>query len=153
MKERGVHGLHFSFFAVESCLSSSLSGTLERTNALVLPLSLRPARPLCRTQAPEKKERKRMAPLLGGGRPLLVAPMQPSMMPSTSSASSASSALPRAPAPRRGRPVAPRASGGMSYKDAGVDIDAGNELVRRIQKLNPSIGGFSGMVPFGEKKS
>lgn len=37
----------------------------------------------------------------------------------------------------------------MSYKSAGVDIDAGNELVRRIQKLNPSIGGFSGMVPFG----
>lgn len=39
--------------------------------------------------------------------------------------------------------------GGLSYRDAGVDIDAGNELVRRIQKLNPSIGGFSGMVPFG----
>ena len=38
---------------------------------------------------------------------------------------------------------------GLNYKDAGVDIDAGNELVRRIQKLNPSIGGFSGMVPFG----
>ena len=37
----------------------------------------------------------------------------------------------------------------MSYKDAGVDIDAGAELVRRIQKLNPSIGGFSGLVPFG----
>ena len=30
-----------------------------------------------------------------------------------------------------------------------MDINAGNELVRRIQKLNPSIGGFSGMVPFG----
>ena len=41
--------------------------------------------------------------------------------------------------------------GGLSYKDAGVDIDAGNELVRRIQKLNPNIGGFSGMVPFGER--
>jgi phosphoribosylformylglycinamidine cyclo-ligase len=39
---------------------------------------------------------------------------------------------------------------GLSYKDAGVDIDAGNELVKRIQKLNPSIGGFSGMVPFGK---
>lgn len=53
------------------------------------------------------------------------------------------------------QPATPRvvrvASGkGLSYKDAGVDIDAGNELVRRIQKLNPSIGGFSGMVPFGE---
>ena len=42
-------------------------------------------------------------------------------------------------------------SGGLSYKDAGVDIDAGNELVKRIQKLNPNIGGFSGMVPFGER--
>lgn len=38
---------------------------------------------------------------------------------------------------------------GLSYKEAGVDIDAGNELVKRIQKLNPSIGGFSGLVPFG----
>ena len=40
---------------------------------------------------------------------------------------------------------------GLSYKDAGVDIDAGNELVKRIQKMNPSIGGFSGMMPFGER--
>lgn len=39
---------------------------------------------------------------------------------------------------------------GLSYKDAGVDIDAGNELVKRIQKMNPSIGGFSGLVPFGK---
>lgn len=39
--------------------------------------------------------------------------------------------------------------GGLSYKQAGVDIDAGNELVNRIKKLNPSIGGFSGLVPFG----
>lgn len=38
---------------------------------------------------------------------------------------------------------------GLDYKQAGVDIDAGAELVRRIQKLNPSIGGFSGLVPFG----
>ena len=42
---------------------------------------------------------------------------------------------------------------GLSYKTAGVDIDAGNELVRRIQKMNPNIGGFSGMVPFGEPLS
>ena len=34
-----------------------------------------------------------------------------------------------------------------------MDIDAGNELVRRIQKMNPSIGGFSGMVPFGASPS
>ncbi|KAL3132423.1 hypothetical protein ABBQ32_008981 [Trebouxia sp. C0010 RCD-2024] len=39
---------------------------------------------------------------------------------------------------------------GLDYKQAGVDIDAGAELVRRIQKLNPSIGGFSGLVPFGD---
>ncbi len=43
-----------------------------------------------------------------------------------------------------------RAEEGLSYKAAGVDIEAGNELVKRIQKLNPSIGGFSGMVPFGD---
>jgi len=44
----------------------------------------------------------------------------------------------------------PANGGGLSYKQAGVDIDAGDELVRRIQKLNPSIGGFSGLVPFGD---
>ncbi len=38
----------------------------------------------------------------------------------------------------------------LTYKKAGVDIDAGDELVRRIQKMNPSIGGFSGLVPFGD---
>ena len=37
----------------------------------------------------------------------------------------------------------------LSYKDAGVDIDAGNELVQRIRKLNPSIGGFAGTYPHG----
>lgn len=31
-----------------------------------------------------------------------------------------------------------------------MDIDAGDELVKRIQKLNPSIGGFSGLVPFAD---
>ncbi|KAM0870291.1 hypothetical protein ACQ4PT_040091 [Festuca glaucescens] len=31
---------------------------------------------------------------------------------------------------------------GMTYKDAGVDIDAGTELVRRIRKMAPWIGGF-----------
>jgi phosphoribosylformylglycinamidine cyclo-ligase len=47
-------------------------------------------------------------------------------------------------------PAAADSAGGLSYKAAGVDIDAGDELVRRIQKLNPSIGGFSGLVPFGD---
>lgn len=42
-------------------------------------------------------------------------------------------------------------SNSLDYKSAGVDIDAGNELVRRIKKMNPSIGGFSGYVPFGKR--
>lgn len=39
---------------------------------------------------------------------------------------------------------------GLTYKAAGVDIDAGDELVKRIQKMNPNIGGFSGFVPLGD---
>lgn len=35
----------------------------------------------------------------------------------------------------------------ISYKKAGVDIDAGNELVRRIKKVAPRIGGFSDGMP------
>lgn len=61
---------------------------------------------------------------------------------------------------RRGRallpPAAPpaSASGGMSYKDAGVDIDAGNSLVERIKPACKStrragcdsdLGGFGGL--------
>lgn len=38
----------------------------------------------------------------------------------------------------------------MSYKDAGVDIDAGSELVRRIAALTPGIGGFGGLFPLGK---
>nr|QKY14979.1 phosphoribosylformylglycinamidine cyclo-ligase (GART) [Polytomella parva] len=38
----------------------------------------------------------------------------------------------------------------LTYKKSGVDIDAGDELVKRIQKLNPTIGGFGGIVPFGD---
>ncbi|KAJ9508756.1 hypothetical protein QJQ45_028058 [Haematococcus lacustris] len=46
--------------------------------------------------------------------------------------------------------VAP-ASQGLTYKQAGVDIDAGEELVRRIKRMNPSMNtGFSGFVPFGD---
>lgn len=39
---------------------------------------------------------------------------------------------------------------GLTYKDAGVDIDAGTELVRRIAKMTPGIGGFGGLYPFGD---
>lgn len=41
-------------------------------------------------------------------------------------------------------------AGGLTYKDAGVDIDAGTELVRRIAKMTPGIGGFGGLFPFGD---
>lgn len=41
-------------------------------------------------------------------------------------------------------------SGGLTYKDAGVDIDAGSELVRRIAKMAPGIGGFGGLFPLGD---
>lgn len=37
----------------------------------------------------------------------------------------------------------------LDYKASGVDIEAGNDLVQRIKKLNPDIGGFNGMFPFG----
>eukprot|EP00262_Sarcandra_glabra_P022020 TRINITY_DN9542_c1_g1_i1.p1 TRINITY_DN9542_c1_g1~~TRINITY_DN9542_c1_g1_i1.p1 ORF type:complete len:397 (+),score=66.66 TRINITY_DN9542_c1_g1_i1:332-1522(+) len=39
---------------------------------------------------------------------------------------------------------------GLTYKDAGVDIDAGAELVRRIAKMAPGIGGFGGLFPLGD---
>ena len=48
------------------------------------------------------------------------------------------------------RPQAAVSDDQLTYAKAGVDIDAGDELVKRIQKLNPSIGGFSGLVPFGD---
>jgi phosphoribosylformylglycinamidine cyclo-ligase len=35
----------------------------------------------------------------------------------------------------------------ITYKDAGVDIDAGNALVKRIKKRLPKIGGFGGLFP------
>ncbi len=40
------------------------------------------------------------------------------------------------------------------YKDAGVDIEAGNAFVERLMKKAPAIGGFSGMfrVPDGYEK-
>ncbi|KAG8385233.1 hypothetical protein BUALT_Bualt03G0020800 [Buddleja alternifolia] len=41
-------------------------------------------------------------------------------------------------------------SEGLTYKEAGVDIDAGSELVRRIAKMAPGIGGFGGLFPLGD---
>jgi len=38
----------------------------------------------------------------------------------------------------------------LTYKQAGVDIDAGTELVKRIAKMAPGIGGFGGLFPFGD---
>jgi phosphoribosylformylglycinamidine cyclo-ligase len=50
------------------------------------------------------------------------------------------------------RVVAVRAEGeGLTYKGAGVDIDAGSELVRRIAKMAPGIGGFGGLFPWGKR--
>ena len=39
----------------------------------------------------------------------------------------------------------------MNYKDAGVDVEAGNAFVEQLKKEAPSIGGFGGMfkVPRG----
>jgi phosphoribosylformylglycinamidine cyclo-ligase len=45
----------------------------------------------------------------------------------------------------------PRAPG-LTYRQAGVDIDAGNDLVDRIQKLAPGLGGFAGMLPIDEDR-
>lgn len=39
---------------------------------------------------------------------------------------------------------------GLTYRGAGVDIDAGAELVKRIAKMAPGIGGFGGLFPFGD---
>ncbi len=38
----------------------------------------------------------------------------------------------------------------ITYKQAGVDIGAGNEVVRRIKKLARGIGFFGGFYPFGK---
>src|SRR5258708_20596756 len=36
----------------------------------------------------------------------------------------------------------------ITYKKAGVNVDAGNALVERIKKMSPMIGGFAGLFPF-----
>ncbi len=40
----------------------------------------------------------------------------------------------------------------VTYKKAGVDIDKADKLVNWIKKINPSIGGFSGLFPLNGKK-
>ncbi|MDR1401187.1 MAG: phosphoribosylformylglycinamidine cyclo-ligase [Endomicrobium sp.] len=35
----------------------------------------------------------------------------------------------------------------VTYKEAGVNIDAGNEFVKRLKKKFPKIGGFGGLFP------
>jgi phosphoribosylformylglycinamidine cyclo-ligase len=61
------------------------------------------------------------------------------------------------------RGEAPKATGGLTYRDAGVDIDAGDELVERIKghvrrTMRPEVltdlGGFAGMcaIPGGYRE-
>ncbi|MDR3113586.1 MAG: phosphoribosylformylglycinamidine cyclo-ligase [Endomicrobium sp.] len=40
----------------------------------------------------------------------------------------------------------------VTYKSAGVNIDAGNELVKRLKKNLPKIGGFGGLFPVASTK-
>ncbi len=35
----------------------------------------------------------------------------------------------------------------VTYRDAGVDIDAGDAFVEELKRINPAIGGFGGFVP------
>lgn len=37
-----------------------------------------------------------------------------------------------------------------TYKQSGVDIEAGNAFVKRLKNLCPEIGGFGGLFPLGE---
>lgn len=40
----------------------------------------------------------------------------------------------------------------ITYKSSGVNVDAGNALVKKIKKIAPGIGGFSGAFPLFKKK-
>ena len=40
----------------------------------------------------------------------------------------------------------------LTYKKSGVDVDKANSLVDWIKKLNPTIGGFSGLYPIDNNK-
>lgn len=39
-------------------------------------------------------------------------------------------------------------SPGITYRNSGVDIEAGDELVERLKRVFPMIGGFGGALPF-----
>jgi len=39
----------------------------------------------------------------------------------------------------------------LTYKEAGVDIDAGDEFVERLKKRFPDIGGFGGLYPLNDQ--
>ena len=39
----------------------------------------------------------------------------------------------------------------ITYKKAGVDVEAGDALVNRIKKMSPLIGGFAGLFPLPMK--
>jgi len=39
----------------------------------------------------------------------------------------------------------------ITYKNSGVDVEAGDALVQRIKKLSPKIGGFAGLFPLSMK--
>ncbi len=39
----------------------------------------------------------------------------------------------------------------ITYKKAGVDVEAGSDLVDRIKKMSPMIGGFAGLFPLPMK--
>ena len=39
----------------------------------------------------------------------------------------------------------------ITYQKAGVNIDAGNELVKRLKKKLPKVGGFGGAFPIENK--
>lgn len=40
----------------------------------------------------------------------------------------------------------------ITYKKAGVDIDRANKLVKWIKRINPEIGGFSGLYPIDKNR-
>ncbi len=40
----------------------------------------------------------------------------------------------------------------LTYKTAGVDVDAASDLVRRIASFAPAIGGFSGLFPIDDDR-